>query len=99
MKCPCCLGGRRFIKTGNFVPEYLFPLRLLVECIYCDSCLQFFYRVRLAGWLIRSAGPNDAQWDDLLTTCQPLSPAVRRTQRTSSGRSNSRRLEHEGSLK
>jgi hypothetical protein len=98
MNCPCCLGGQRFIKTENIVPWRLFPLRLLVTCIYCDSCLQFFYRVRWVGWLIRSAGPDECMWDDISRSGEPFGPLVRHTQRTRSTRSRLRshsRLEQE----
>lgn len=58
MKCPCCLGTDTLLTVPTFVPGCLFPLRLFVECVHCDSCLAFFYRVRLVGWMMRSVGPN-----------------------------------------
>ncbi len=57
MICPDCLSNDRLIPVPSFLPTFLFPLRLFVDCMQCDSCLQTFYRVRLFGWKIRSSGP------------------------------------------
>ena len=58
MKCRRCLAEHTLLKTKNFLPGCFLPLRLLVQCVQCDSCLEFYYRVRLLGWLIPSSGPE-----------------------------------------
>jgi hypothetical protein len=52
MKCSHCLCGRPPRATRNFLPWYFAPLRLVVGCARCNSCLTYFYRIRLLGILI-----------------------------------------------
>jgi hypothetical protein len=59
MKCPQCLASDRFVSVPNLIPGFLFPLRLFVGCVECDSCLRVFYRVRLFDWLIGIAAAPD----------------------------------------
>jgi len=61
MKCPHCLCGRPPRATRNFLPWYLGPLRLVVGCARCNSCLTYFYRIRLLGIVIRASA----------TACRP----------------------------
>jgi hypothetical protein len=57
MKCPHCLASDEFVRVPSFIPAILFPLRLFVGCVQCDSCLHLFYRVRLFGWLVWDREP------------------------------------------
>lgn len=57
MKCPYCLAEDRLVRVPSLLPSFLFPIRLFVGCVYCDSCLHYFYRVRLVGWKIESESP------------------------------------------
>jgi hypothetical protein len=51
--------------NDEFVLDFLSTLisphelvaRVLLGCFCCDSCLTFFYRIRLLGWLTPSDGP------------------------------------------
>jgi hypothetical protein len=45
------------IPIRSLVPGFLFPLRLFVGSVYCDSCMRYYYRIRLLGWKIETAGP------------------------------------------
>jgi len=57
MRCPSCIAKDRFVVVRSFLPVALLPLRVVIDCVRCDSCLNYFYRIRGAGWLIASHGP------------------------------------------
>jgi hypothetical protein len=50
MKCPYCLAHDRTYRVRSNLPWYLFPLRLLVVRVCCDSCLMTYYRLRVFHW-------------------------------------------------
>jgi hypothetical protein len=58
MRCPRCLAVDRMVPVPSLIPFFLFPLRLFVGSVQCDSCLHYFYRERLFGWMIRSRAPE-----------------------------------------
>ena len=53
MRCPNCIS-REPLQTVRPNPV-AFPLNLLVNCVTCQSCLRFYYRIRGAAFLIESA--------------------------------------------
>lgn len=53
MKCPNCMTYDRLYRVRSNVPWYLFPIRMLVVRVRCDSCLITFYRLRAYHWLLR----------------------------------------------
>lgn len=53
MKCPHCSTYDRLYRVRSKLPWYLFPLRLFVVRVYCDSCLITFYRLRVYDWALR----------------------------------------------
>lgn len=54
MHCPNCLGRKPPYKIQYHWPWFLFPLRLFVDKVRCNTCLVIYYRIKPLGVLIRA---------------------------------------------